>query len=130
MSEMRTQLNIKIDHKTQWLASLAARYWGMTLAEFVESLIVKGVSREGMLSDEPRVQELTAPSNRVVPFHNALWSDDEATRLFNVATAAHDLLTEPQRKTWARITGRIAADGGVISLKSVRQHFEQIKESA
>ena len=130
MLDIRTQLNIKIDHKTHWLAGLAARYRGMTLAEFVESLIARGISREAMLSDEPRVQEPTKPSGRSIPFHDALWSDDEATRLFNVATAAYGLLSDAQRRTWAEITARIAASGGKLNLIAVRKQFEQMKEGA
>lgn len=128
MPDTRTQLNIKIDYKTHWLASLAARYWGMTLAGFVESLIARGVSREAMLSDEPRVYEPSKPSNRAIPFHDGLWSDDEATRLFNVATAAHDLLSDPQRRAWIRITATIAASGGTINPASFRELYEQMKE--
>jgi uncharacterized protein (DUF1778 family) len=127
LPDTRTQLNIKVDAKTHWLTNLAARYCGVTLAEFVESSIVRAISREAMLSDEPRVMEPTEPS--VPLFHESLWSDDEATRLFNVATLAHALLIDAQRKTWAEITARIAADGAKLNLKTVREYYEQMKES-
>jgi hypothetical protein len=129
MADTRTQLNIKIDHKTHWLASLAARYWGMTLAEFVESLIARGISREAMLCDEPRVQEPTKPSDRAVPFHDVLWSDDEATRLFNLATMAHELLSDPQRRTWAKITASLATSGQPLTLKAFCHYFQRIHEA-
>ena len=125
MPDTRTQLNIKIDQKTHWLASLAARYWGVTLAEFVESLIAKGITREAMLRDEARVD---APERRML-WNEALWSDDEATRLFNLACAADDLLTGSQREMWVKITSKIAASGRNLTLQTFTEFYRGVSEA-
>jgi hypothetical protein len=130
MPDNRTQLNIKIDAKTHWLANLAARHWGMTLAEFVESLIAQGITREAMLRDEPKAKEPSRdhPGASSVLWNEALWSEDEATRLFNLATTGFDLLTESQRKTWALISSALASEGKKLTAKNFRQHYELLKD--
>lgn len=129
MPDSRTQVNFKIDAKVHWLAALAARYWDMTFAEFAESLIAKGITREAMMSDEPRTSEPAKPSERSVLWNEALWSEDEATRLFNLACAADDLLTSSQRQLWVKITSKIAAGGRSLTLNTFREYYGNPKES-
>lgn len=126
MSESRTQLNIKIDAKTHWLANLAARYQGLTLAEFVESSIARAITREAMLSDEPKVKEPSEP--RTLQFET-LWSEDEATRLYNVATdpRTHNFLSGSQRKLWALISSAVANEGKKLTPKIFQQHYALIQ---
>jgi len=123
MPDSKNQLNIKIDPKLHWLANLAARYWGMTLAEFAESLIARGITREAMRADELRVNEPAKPSERSMLWNESLWSDDAATRLFNLACAADDLLTGSQRQLWVKITSKIATTGRSLTLQTFREYY-------
>jgi hypothetical protein len=82
-----------------------------------------------MLSDEPKVKEATGPSAHSVLWNEALWSEDEATRLYNLASAAEDLLSDSQRKTWAKVTACIAPSGRSLNLKTFREYFNRMKEA-
>ncbi len=126
MSDNRTQLNIKIDARTHWLANLVARYQGLTLAEFVESSIARAITREAMLSDETKGIEPSEPST--LQFET-LWSEDEATRLYNVATdpRTHNSLTGSQRNLWALISSAVANEGKKLNLKTFQQHYNLVQ---
>ena len=129
MSDSRTQLNIKIDAKHHWIAGLMARHWGMTLAEFVESCIVKGSSRPALIGDEPKVTEPNGPSATSQLAYEELWSDDEATRFYNLVMSPEDLLTDAQRKTWASISRQAAKDGRKLTLKTFSDYYNASSEA-
>lgn len=124
------QLNIKTDAKIRWIASLCAKRHGVTLTEFVERLILRGITREAMLSDEPRVSEPTGPASSSVLWNEALWSEDEATRIFNVATVAFDLLTVGQRTLWGSISAILAKKGERLTLNTFQEHYALLKGGA
>lgn len=126
MSDDRTQLNIKIDARTHWLANLVARYEGLTLAEFVESSIVRAITEGTTFSDEPNVKEPSEP--KVLQFQT-LWSDDEATRLYNVATdpRTYKSLTQSQSKVWTNFASAMARDGKKLTSKAFRQYYALIQ---
>jgi hypothetical protein len=124
MTDERTQLNVKINPRIHWLSTLCARHLGIPLAEFVEEQLAQGITRDAMLArqDGPRKQASTSPI-----FYESLWSDDEATRIFNIAMSAHDLLTESQRKSLVTISTVVASQGKKLTLKNFRQHYAAMK---
>jgi len=127
MSDSRTQLNIKIDARTHWLASLRACEYGLTLAEFVEQLVVQGITRDARLSDEPNVEERSGPK---VLWHQDLWSEDEATRLFNVARTHPGWLSRSQQKMWSAYCSQMAQQNKKPSAKSFKQFYASTKGPA
>lgn len=126
MPDNMTSLTVRIDAKTHWLAYYAAREQGMTLAEFVESLIRKGITRKAMLADEPKVTGTTAQE----PLWNeSLWDDDEATRLFNVARAHPSWLSRSEQKLWTVFCSLTTRPGAKMTVKGFRYFYARVKEN-
>lgn len=124
MPDDKTQLTIKIDPKIHWLASLCAWEQGMTLAQFVESLIARGITREAMLSNEPKVTEPTHPA---AFWHGDWWSEDEPTRLFNVATMRPDWLSRSEQKLWTTYCSEMICKKSKPSIQSFRKFWQKAK---
>lgn len=128
MANERTQLNIKIDPKIHWLASLCARHQALTLADFVERAITAAL--------DPATVAAATQANEPNPSHSPaapkplphlwgehLWDDDEAKRLFLLATRFPDFAEMPQIKLWTRITAEIAAKGKKLNSKTFSEHY-------
>jgi hypothetical protein len=129
MLESRVQLNIKIDEKTRWLGTLAARYRGMTLAEFVEAAIRKALEPDAMTGDEP-TPGLEPKRNQTSPLWNeALWNEEEATRLYCLSAAPGNLLSATEKKVVTRISRQAARDGRKLTLQTFTQYFNTIQEA-
>jgi hypothetical protein len=124
MRNERTQLNIKMDAKTHWLASIRACELGLTLADFVQQTISQSISREAVLADEPRVKEASGPK---VLWNESLWSEDEATRLYNVASAHPLWLSRSEQKLWSAFSAEMARRKMKESAKHFKHYFTLVK---
>jgi hypothetical protein len=125
-----------------WLANLCARYQGLTLSQFVESALGAALEPKNVvIANEARTVERSysdGPSPEPALWQDALWSEDEATRQFNVGLVApelldgsedYDLFTESQRKVWSSISSAVAKEGKKLTLKNFRQHYAILKGS-
>ncbi len=120
MQDDKTSLTVHIDAKTHWLAYYAARENGLTLAEFVESLIREGITRKAMLADEPNV---SVPRSPEPLWNEGLWDEDEATRFFLVAVSHTDWLSRSESKLWSEYCSEMTRSKKKINLKTFRQFF-------
>lgn len=126
MSDSKVQLNIKIDGKTRWLGTLAARQFGMTLAEFVESAIRDALKPEAMRRDEPRPGVEPTRKHEAALWNEGLWSEDEATRLFCLIAAPGNLLSPTEKKTVTRISRQAVRDGKRLTLGTFTEYFNAL----
>src|SRR5947209_5080801 len=127
MPEGKNQLNIKLDEKTHWLANLSARDLGLTLAEFVERLILSGITdaamREAIDDDEATPGHDFVPKPTPPLWRESLWDPDTTTRLFYLAVHANDLLTRSQQALWSSYCAEIAKQRKNASLKTFKQFY-------
>lgn len=121
------QLNAIIDPKLLFLAKLAARYKDQTLIEFIEDAFTRALSREAMLSDEPKVAEPTGPMPEPMLWFDSLWIEDEddAARLYRVATVGSlNLLTPKQRNIFLHVSNELIKRGKKVTLKNFVESFD------
>jgi hypothetical protein len=89
-------LNMRIESKVKYLATLAARELDITLSRFIERAIERALTVEAM-------QDAAIPSE--MPLYNeGSWNEDEATRFFLVAVSRHDLLIPSEQQLWKLFT--------------------------
>ncbi len=124
-SEERGALvNSYFNTKLLFLAKLAARHKGQTLVEFIEDALRRALSPAAMQEDEPNVTEPTGPIQAMPLWMEGLWVDtgklheDEAARLFMVATADVTLLAPKQRDLFHHILTELTKQGKKVTLKN------------
>jgi hypothetical protein len=137
MTDDRTQLNIKINAKIHWLASIFADEHGMTTAEFVEDILHRTLVRSAAI----KYSELNLPAgfkyneeNRPVAipeplWNEGLWDEDEATRFFRVASERPNFLSRSQTKFWHNYHDETSRNGRKVGLKSFREYWKASIES-
>jgi hypothetical protein len=119
------QLNANIDPKLLFLAKLAARSKGQSLIEFIEDAFRRALTREAMLSDEPKVAEPTGPMPEPVLWFDSLWAEDEVVRLYRVATIGSlNLLTPKQRNIFLYVSNELIKQGKKVTLKNFVECFD------
>jgi hypothetical protein len=119
------QLNANIDPKLLFLAKLAARSKGQSLIEFIEDAFRRALTREAMLSDEPKVAEPTSPMPEPVLWFDSLWAEDEVVRLYRVATIGSlNLLTPKQRNIFLYVSNELIKQGKKVTLKNFVECFD------
>lgn len=102
-------LNMRIDPKLKYLADLAAKYTDRSLSHFIEDAIKQALAPERITSDEV-LSELPL-------WGEGLWDEDEATRLFMLATMRPTLLNLPKMRLWTMLSGAMVKNDGKITLK-------------
>lgn len=118
------QLNAVIEPKLLFLAKLAARYKGETLVEFIEDAFRKALSPEVMSGDQPTSGHETQPKAEAPLWFESLWHEDDAERLFYVATADLKLLTPKQRAIYSYVTNELIKQGKKVTRKSFVESFD------
>lgn len=118
------QLNAIIDPKLLFLAKLAARYKGQTLIEFIEDAFRQALSPAAMLEDEPTPGHEAKSKQDARPWFESLWDEDEAARLFYVATADLNLLTPKQRDAFLRVSRALIKQGKKVTVKNFVESFD------
>ncbi|MGA7523482.1 MAG: hypothetical protein WBW84_13575 [Acidobacteriaceae bacterium] len=94
--ERSNTLNMRIDPKMKYLATLASREQGRTLSGFIEWAI-RTVLTDGALMEEPKVTSPMAPK---AMRGETFWDVDEADRFYKLASARPGLLTIPEQRLW------------------------------
>jgi hypothetical protein len=119
------QLNAIIDPKLLFLAKLAARYKRQTLIEFIEEAFRQALSPAVMLEDEPTPGHERQSNQAEQLWYEALWHEDDATRLFQVAVADQGLklLTPKQREVFARVSRALIKQGKKVTVRNFVESF-------
>jgi hypothetical protein len=66
--------------------------------------------------------EVAAPKAAPQLWEEGLWDEDEATRMFMLATN-HPSLNGPQTRLWTLLSGSILANGKKLNLKTFREYY-------
>ena len=103
-------LNMRIDPKLKYLATLGARELDLTLSRFIERAIERALTAEAMQDGD------SVPSK---PFYNeGFWDEAEADRFFMLANFRHDLLIISEQRLWKLFTSHYI--GKKYTLKDFR----------
>jgi len=103
-------LNMRIDPKVKYLAEKLAKYQRRALTDVIH--------------DEPNVGTTIPPKMPPAPmWGDGLWSDDEATRFFMLATAHPDLLNVSEMRLWTLLSGSMMKNYGKITLKRFVEYY-------
>ena len=117
MKEEKIALNMKINPEVKYLAEIGSRYRQESLASFIEQAVKEALDPERFYADEPQATPMPL-------VNSGLWHEDEATRLFLLATAHPDLLSRSETKLWALLTGSLLKNEGKITLKNFRAYYD------
>lgn len=118
------QLNAIIDPKLLFLAKLAARYKGQTLIEFIEDAFRRALSPTIVLGDEPTAGHEAKSGQEARLWFESLWDEDEAARLFYVATADLNLLTPKQRDAFLSVSHALIKQRKKVTVKNFVDSFD------
>ena len=89
-------LNMRIDPKLKYLATLGARELDLTLSRFIERAIERALTVEAMQNEVIR---------SIMPLYNeGFWNEVESDRFFLLAVSRHDLLTPSEQRLWKLFT--------------------------
>jgi len=115
-------LNMRIDPKVKYLAEKLAKYQQRTLSNFIEGAVRRALT--DVIHDEPNVGTTIPPKMPPAPmWGDGLWSDDEATRFFMLATAHPDLLNVSEMRLWTLLSGSMMKNYGKITLKRFVEYY-------
>jgi len=122
------QLNVDINPKLLFLAKVAARYKDQSLSKFLENAVKAALTPATILNDEPNVTDPTGPKQDTPLFLEALWHDDELTRLYNVAVTDLRLLAPKQRELFVYISHELIKQDKKVTLQNFVGCFDTSKD--
>lgn len=109
-------LNMRLDPKLKYLATMAAKYQDRTLSNFIEEAIKRALQPGG-------VNAYDGPPAELPLWGEGLWDEDEATRFYLLATVQPGLLNGPQARLWALLSGSLMKNFGKITLKRFVEYY-------
>lgn len=118
------QLNADIEPKLLFLARLAARHKGQTLAEFIEDALKLALSPEAVDKDEPTYGPDFKPKQDTPLRFEKMWVDtgkqdkDAAARLFLVAREDINLIAPKQRALFHHIVTELIKQNKKVTLNN------------
>lgn len=123
-------LNIAVSPKVHFIASVAARYRGKTMAEFIEDAIKFAILPASIFNDEPKADLHNGPLQEPSYWMDGLWSENEAIRLFNLAVFRHDLLPPWQRSIWLSFSSKMAKEGKALTQQNFIAFYDSLEEGS
>jgi hypothetical protein len=108
-------LNMRIDPKLKYLATLGAKELDITLSRFIERAIERALTVEAM-QDETSSFEM--------PLYNeGFWNESEVDRFFKRAVCRHDWLSLSEQRFWKLFTMNYI--GKEFTLDDFREFWNQ-----
>lgn len=96
MKNETSSLTVLIDPRVHFSLRCAASERDMHIKQFVECLIVKGITQRAMDDHDP-----IEPVGTERLYCGDLWHDDESVRLFNLASFNPGWLSRSELKLWS-----------------------------
>ena len=115
-------VSIRLEPRVRYLVEIAARDQQRTLSSFIETVIRKALTVG--FNEEPMYG--TAFANPLTPkpmWGEGLWDEDQADRLFLLATTRHDLLTLAEQRLWKLLSEGILFGGKTLNIQNFRASF-------
>jgi hypothetical protein len=114
-------LNMRLDPKLKYLATIAAKYQDRSLSNFIEEAIRRALMPDGVdaYDDQPPALPL---------WGEGLWDENESVRLFFLATNYPNLLGPSDSKLWTLLSGELMRDHGKITLKRFVESYNAISK--
>jgi hypothetical protein len=119
-------LNMRIEPKLHYLASIAALDEGMSLSSAVEDALYGWLAAKRRKEErEPGIDDVTImPEVRGEPWGKELWYDDPGRRLFELAVQFPGLLKPSQKSTWIAFCTAMAREKKRVTLSNFLKFYK------
>jgi hypothetical protein len=116
---------VRLAPKVFYLATLAAREQQRSLSSLIDYVIRKALT-DGSFHQEPNQGlnlDITAPHAPPPMWFETLWASDPADRLYLLATARPDLMTDAERDFWNLSHGSMLINGQRVTVETYRKAY-------
>jgi hypothetical protein len=114
---------VRLDPKLRYLVRLAAEDQQRTMSNFIEYVLRRALT-DGTFNQEPNYGADPAfpPTPKPMAFEG-FYDEDQADRLFLLATGRPDLMTAPEANLFKLLKESMAVNGEKRTLQSFRAYF-------
>jgi hypothetical protein len=113
---------VRLDPKLRYLVRLAAEDQQRTVSNFIEYVIRRALT-EGFNEEPQYGEDFTQPLPPKPMWGEGLWDEDQADRLFLLATGRRDLMTVPEQRLFKLLSESIALTGLKLTVQNFRTSF-------